>query len=75
MNIERCGWQNGFIITAYKHGCNRSIFISDNDLIAFGEDGLLFKIKGLVHEILEEEQKHLKVAEQFKKIDTMIEIK
>lgn len=74
MNIERCGYKDGFIITVYKHGCNRSIFISDDRLLAYGEDGLLFVIEDMVHELIEEEQKCLKVAEQFKKLDITIEI-
>ena len=69
MHIERCDWKNGFILTVYKHGFNRSTFMSDDQLLAYDEDGLLFVIKGLVHDILEEEQKWLKIAEKFKKID------
>ena len=69
MNIERCEWKNGFIISVYRHGCSRSNFISDDELVAFGDDYLLSVIKDIVHELLEEEQKHSKVAEQFKKRD------
>lgn len=75
MEIERCGYKDGFIITIYKCGLNRSNFISDDKLISYAEDYLLFVIKDMVRELLEEEQRHLKVAEQFKKADTTIEIK
>lgn len=75
MNIERCGYKDGFIISVYRHGCNHHIFISDAELLICDEDYLLFVIKGMVHELLEEEQKRLKVAEQFKNLDTTVEIK
>lgn len=75
IDIERCGYKDGFIISVYRNGCNRSRFINDDDLIAYAEDYFLFVIKGMVHELLEEEQRHLKVSEQFKKRDTTVEIK
>ena len=75
MNIERCAYKDGFIISAYRHGCNHHIFISDAELLICDEDYLLFVIKGMVHELLEEEQKRLKVAEQFKNLDITVEIK
>ena len=75
MNIERCGYKDGFIISVYRHGCDHNIFISDAELLIYDEDYLLFVIKGMVHEVLEEEQKRLKISEQFKKTDTTVEIK
>ncbi len=74
MHIERCGYKDGFIITVYRCGCNRSSFISDIELLTYGEDYLLSVIKGMVHKVLEEEQERLRVVEQFKKLDTMVEI-
>ena len=73
--IERCGYKDGFIVTIYRNGLNRSNFISDTELLAYDEDCLLFIIKGMVHELLEEEQDCLRVLEQFKKKDIFVEIK
>lgn len=73
--IERCGYKDGFIVTIYRNGLNRSNFISDTELLAYDEDYLLSIIKGMVHELIEEEQRHLKVAEQFKKLDITVKIK
>lgn len=73
--VERCGYKDGFIITLYKQGLNRSDFISDDKLLDFGEDYLLSIIEDMVHKLLEEEQKCFKAAEQFKKQNIMVEIK
>jgi hypothetical protein len=75
IHIERCSYRDGFIITAYRYGCYRSNFIGDAELLIADEDYLLFVVKGMVHELLEEEQRHLKVTEQFKKSNITVEIK
>lgn len=75
IHIERCGYKDGFIITVYKCGLYRNVFINDCELLSYDEDDLFFIIKGTVHELLEEEQRNLKLFQQFKKMDTTVEIK
>ena len=70
MTIERTGRRSdSFLITISRNGFYYESFISDWELRDSEEDYLLFVIKGMTHELLEEEQNHLRFAEQFKKRD------
>lgn len=74
MRIERCPFKDGFRITIERCGRYQSSVISDVELTTAVDDYLLFVIKGMVHKLLEEEQKAIKLVEQLKKRNLTIDI-